>query len=418
MTTRARIRQVLASVVRRGFGHLGLEVRRIPVERVTAAAARIGAGARLYVGCGEDHREGYVGCDIRRLPSVQLVCRAWEISKFTRSASEIYSRHTLEHLSDGEARAALHDWYEALAIGGRVEVVVPDLDFHLSQWLNALWNSVADARADSDARWSFAGLYGWQRHCDPREIDYDSSYWDVHKSGYNAPRFRWLLEAAGFSEIQIATVDRCHLTATAVKLTNKGERQVAPDLGSIRPDHVGRYRFALKYVQPGFRITDAACGIGYGANLLSGCERVSIEAIDVDEGALEYARRHYSNPAISFRRQDLVAEPSIAEDVDLVVSFETIEHLSDPMGFLRSVHRALRPTGLFICSTPNEETMPLRSAENPYHFRHYRPAEFEELLRGNGFFIVDRVTQTDRNSEACEQGWHGLFNIAVCRKDA
>lgn len=262
---------------------------------------------------------------------------------------------------------------------------------------------------------ALAGIYGPQVHGDPRRPEYDPFDPGTHRTGYNGARLGLLLEAAGFSKVRVES-DAGRLRATATKLTRKGERQVAPALESIRADHLGRYRLASTYAHPGFRIIDAACGVGYGAKLLARCEGVSIQALDIDDGALEYAALHYSDPGISFRKADLTTEAALGEAVDLAISFETIEHLSDPTNFLRAVWKSLSPTGVFICSTPNEDVMPLSSAGNPYHFRHYRPSEFEDLLRDNGFIVVERFTQKDRHDERCESGWHGLFNIAVCRK--
>ena len=45
---------------------------------------------------------------------------------------------------------------------------------------------------------------------------------------------------------------------------------------------------------------------------------------------------------------------------DLVVSVEVIEHLENPIGFLRNVRRLLRSGGLAILTTPNVDSVPAR----------------------------------------------------------
>ena len=141
--------------------------------------------ARLHVGCGEERIPGYVGCDIRSVPGVSVVCAAWEVSRYASDVAEIYSRHMLEHLALGEVEATLGDWHDALGEGGHVHLIVPFLDYHLRQWLDAEWNDETFGRKMSKARHGLAGIYGWQRECDPSLRGYSPSYWDLHKSGYN-----------------------------------------------------------------------------------------------------------------------------------------------------------------------------------------------------------------------------------------
>lgn len=206
------------------------------VEPKLASGLRlpVGGGAKLYVGCGEDQRPGYLGCDLRPLEHVALVCRAWEISKYCTDLGEIYTRHMLEHLSWDEVQATLRDWHSALHPHGTLRIEVPNIRFAIDQWLRATWSQDALENRFSDARWGFAGLFGWQRECDPASPDYRPTYWDAHKSGYDEHVLRFLLERAGFEKIHIWTEgftekqmrrrnlptgasDGCHLMATAVK---------------------------------------------------------------------------------------------------------------------------------------------------------------------------------------------------------
>jgi SAM-dependent methyltransferase len=45
---------------------------------------------------------------------------------------------------------------------------------------------------------------------------------------------------------------------------------------------------------------------------------------------------------------------------DLVLAVEIIEHLEAPRGFLREIHRILKPGGLVIVTTPNISSLPSR----------------------------------------------------------
>lgn len=172
----------------------------------------------IYMGCGLDIREGFIHCDIRKFDHVDIVCKAWELSNYMMEVDHIYSRHMLEHLTNYEADRALRDWFKSLQTGGTIRVVVPDMDFHCRQWLDSEWNEESISNKWSNASHSFASIYGWQAECNPDKEDYNTTYWDVHKSGYNEKRMKFILAKIGFSDINIEIKNRWHLVAEARKL--------------------------------------------------------------------------------------------------------------------------------------------------------------------------------------------------------
>ena len=298
----------------------------------------------LYVGCGEDRREGFLHCDTRDLPGVDLICDAWEVSQHINGLEQIYSRHMLEHLTSMEADAALLDWHHALKIGGSVYIVVPNLDFHIQQWLGAEWNEETIKDVNSNARYGFAGLYGWQRECNPKQGDYNQTHWDVHKSGYNKKRLKYLLERAGFVKIQLEIKGQVHLVARAEKSMNYGERQISSDLRGIRDDHKNRYDFAcqvLDQYKPN-NILDLACGIGYGSRILADKLHCLVTGVDIDKGAIEYAKNHYNGANIEHVCAD-ARELEFKQNFDAIVSFETIEHIDFDKLLLSKFYQLLSP---------------------------------------------------------------------------
>ena len=58
---------------------------------------------------------------------------------------------------------------------------------------------------------------------------------------------------------------------------------------------------------------------------------------------------------LAFRQGDVCDLSSFADSsVDMVVSFETVEHLREPQVFFEGgFNEALKPGGTFICSVPN-----------------------------------------------------------------
>ncbi len=97
-----------------------------------------------------------------------------------------------------------------------------------------------------------------------------------------------------------------------------------------------------------------------------------------------------------------------------MVSLETIEHLKDPRQALEAFRRSC--VGTLIASVPNEERYPFKAEtfardESP-HFRHYRPEEFEDLLKSCGFKVTERFCQKDKKGEIYA-GSDGMFMIFI-----
>jgi ubiquinone/menaquinone biosynthesis C-methylase UbiE len=143
-----------------------------------------------------------------------------------------------------------------------------------------------------------------------------------------------------------------------------------------RDFHLDRYRFAAKYVK-GKRVLDCACGTGYGVRLLrEEGKAVHVIGADIDTKAIEYACRKHNVGSTSFICSSGDRLPLPDTCVDLVTSFETIEHVPDDAALIEEFHRVLRPDGLLIISTPNQ--WPLAMA--PFHVREYDRASFIKAI--------------------------------------
>ena len=67
--------------------------------------------------------------------------------------------------------------------------------------------------------------------------------------------------------------------------------------------------------------------------------------------------------------------------IDVVVSFETIEHVDAPAAFLGECARVLVPEGMLIVSTPNRPVYSGEGRQNPFHRLEFDEEEFIDLLR-------------------------------------
>jgi SAM-dependent methyltransferase len=154
-----------------------------------------------------------------------------------------------------------------------------------------------------------------------------------------------------------------------------GER-VIPDLQRgelVWAEHLVRYRLASQFAL-GRRVLDAGSGEGYGTAMLSAAGAVTATGIDLDEKSLAHARERYGP---MFQEADVASLPFADRSLDLVVCFETIEHLDDDVGAIREFRRVLVDDGLLIISTPNRDEY---LVDNEFHKREYSPTEFDALL--------------------------------------
>jgi SAM-dependent methyltransferase len=162
-------------------------------------------------------------------------------------------------------------------------------------------------------------------------------------------------------------------------------------------EHEQRYQFfAGRYA--GLDVLDAACGIGYGSAIIARAGAKSVTGIDVAAEAISYAQEHYAGPSVGFIQTSAEKLRDLGKTFDLVVSFETIEHLADPAAFLREVRGVLRPGGRFICSTPNRDFAGRdEKYANPYHLSEMSFDEFRSMF-GEHFCVEEQYHQS--HSEA------------------
>jgi SAM-dependent methyltransferase len=127
-------------------------------------------------------------------------------------------------------------------------------------------------------------------------------------------------------------------------------------------------------------VLDAACGEGYGSFLLAHEARTTT-GVDVSAAAVVHARSRYERPNLAFVAASVTALPLPAGSVDLVVSFETIEHLAAQREMLAEFRRVLAPDGVLAISSPNRPVYNEGGGvENHFHVRELDRSELKALL--------------------------------------
>lgn len=147
----------------------------------------------------------------------------------------------------------------------------------------------------------------------------------------------------------------------------------------VEAEHLARYRFALSYVKDK-RVMDVACGCGYGSFLLATeGNATSVWAADIDPNVIKYAMIKYPHSKIE-REVKNVFDINATSAFDVIVSFETIEHLPHPTEFLKLAHRSLTEDGLLLISTPIAAQTTERP-HNPHHQIEWTLHDFQALIR-------------------------------------
>jgi SAM-dependent methyltransferase len=151
-----------------------------------------------------------------------------------------------------------------------------------------------------------------------------------------------------------------------------------------------RYRELLdgfeRYRERG-RILDMGCGIGF---FLEEARERGWEAYgsELEPRALEINRAK----GLSCVAAPVTTETFEADSFDVITAFEVVEHLRDPLAEATAIAHALRPGGLFYCTTPNFSSLSRRLLRNrwaviayPEHLVYFTPSTLRSWLARFGF---------------------------------
>lgn len=191
---------------------------------------------------------------------------------------------------------------------------------------------------------------------------------------------------------------------------------------SHRPTYLGKL---LKHLMghPITTILDAGCG---GGDFAEGLHEhgYRVYGVDLSDSAIRAAqKRQVGSFAVSSVYDDLLA-PFGLQQVDAVVSIETIEHLYSPRIFLDRAREAMRPGGLLAITTPywgylknialavtDRTDKALTVLWDGGHIKHFSRATLTKMAAEQGFEFIA--------FEGCGEGirayipyvWNGMLMI-------
>ncbi len=145
-------------------------------------------------------------------------------------------------------------------------------------------------------------------------------------------------------------------------------------------EHLHRYAMVLDIVY-GKIVLDIASGEGYGSNLLSKHAK-KVYGVDIDEKSVNDASKKYTAPNVEFRVGSADAIPLENNCIDVVISFETLEHHDKHHEMMQEIKRVLKDDGTLIISTPDKKFYSdLRNYNNPFHVKELYSHEFKDLIQ-------------------------------------
>jgi ubiquinone/menaquinone biosynthesis C-methylase UbiE len=161
-----------------------------------------------------------------------------------------------------------------------------------------------------------------------------------------------------------------------------GERFTPECVREIAYEHWHRYAFAIPFAK-GKRVLDAACGEGYGSALLAR-HAEKIYGVDLDHQTISHAQEKYKDiNNLEFIQASILSLQKFKDkSFDLIVSYETLEHLYEHEELLREFSRLIKDDGLLLISTPDKKNYSDETGHaNEFHVRELYRDEFEALLK-------------------------------------
>ncbi len=93
------------------------------------------------------------------------------------------------------------------------------------------------------------------------------------------------------------------------------------------------------------------------------------------------ANNKYKNNNLTFLNGSVSSIPVESRSIDMIISFETIEHVNKNLqfSFLKEISRVLKANGTLIISTPDKDIY--GEGHNEYHIREIDKKEFTSMLK-------------------------------------
>lgn len=204
-----------------------------------------------------------------------------------------------------------------------------------------------------------------------------------------------------FTPYKVVDCSSCGLTYLSPRLTQEAILKLYKDEAyynsnvsgqgydeylEISENWVKTFTLRLKQVAPyksAGRVLDIGCGPGY---FLTAAQKLGfdVHGLDPSDYIVEMAQKQWGNRVQLGLIESAMYQP---ESFDLIVAFDTFEHIYDPKKFLKAIHGFLKPNGVLAITTPDPTSMLSKvSGKNwvsyklPEHVFYWSPETIRRVL--------------------------------------
>jgi len=373
---------------------------------------------KIELGGGENPiKNGFLNVDARPLPTVDIIADIKDLPFENESVDEIFTTNVLEHFNYEDSKRVLTESYRVLKIGGKIEIIVPDLEMIIEKYKNG------EIDFEKFNMWIYGAQtysYDYHRNCwdfkNLKKILSDIGFTKIEKVNYSLERNYSdcpMLQIVAYKEKKYDGIKnnikkplfnrQISFYGKISGKEGKLEERIVPHIEERINYlfHLTRYYFSLPYLR-NKDVVDIGCGTGYGDFIISG-EAKRVIGIDNSKEAIDFAKEHYKKENVEFYQMDWKEIKNLKEKFDVVISFEFIEHIKEQKEFLELIKEILKDDSIAIISTPNKSTS---SGNNIYHYKELNPVEFEDLIskyfknyRIYGQFLRDKCKEEIKRIE-------------------
>lgn len=142
----------------------------------------------------------------------------------------------------------------------------------------------------------------------------------------------------------------------------------------------------------GRRLLDIGSGKG---RLLRAAQHLGYDVTGVEphSNRSTFAKTEYGVPVFQGRLEDFPAEGS---PFDVVTMWHVLEHVPDPVAFLRTAHSLLGEGGVLVLEVPSYKTYSATVSgrhwqgwQLPYHLSHFTLEGVHHMLAETGFLVIE-----------------------------
>ena len=156
----------------------------------------------------------------------------------------------------------------------------------------------------------------------------------------------------------------------------------------------------IKKIKKKGKILDIGCGPGFFLNIAKSAG-FKVFGSDISKFAAKYAKEKFKLDVFG---GELNQAKFLTNFFDVITIYQTIEHVKNPLKFLKEVSRILKKDGLLILTTPNQDNFIARILVEKWfgyyylsHLYFFNPKSVKKILKKAGFKKVKLTS----NSFSC-----------------